>query len=657
MWRGVTGRAESCKISPMTDETNPRPNGFWEAAKGFSRNPLGIIGLFQLLVYAIAGLVATFGTSFTPFQRNVLTVFLVGFPVVILGVFAWLVTRHSGKLFAPSDYRDDANYLQAVRTAAVTAVTAEKLPEPRLAQAQVQLTIASAELKTLPAEDAEAEGCWTFDARDWMPRGTDIGMPGGTDIDMTPRDKVLTLLRGQDGEEAPQAHWKRTDYAWVYLYRIRNDSEKAEAISDAYLRTEEAGEDNNAAIWNAYRLRVLVAFTNESNLNNFHQLKRLAESNPVIAEVQEQLAYGYVHYADFETAAAIFQRAASHTVDTDDRSRLMGRAAVCAAKAGNPAQAGQIIDEIKKEFSGDELSHNLRTSITEVAEILQDDDTLIAVMERAIADNPSDSDARFSLAFKHAARGNPDMALMHYLRIPPGERTAAAWNNLGVEFNHARLRAKAVDAFKAAEKMGETLAVANLADTLIGAGFIDEARDRCVAAMKAENPHINVSDALARLQGVREEEDKTLAGITQKTRQAVEFYKELGKAIFLPNVDTLGDVWNGPQCELRVNLEGTHFTALGSYESSPNALATPFAMAVGPDRFTIEYQGSIKGRSISGTVSRKNLNPPPPSLLSFSRDEPVPFQMVVADSARELRVMEGQGNNRRFYVWTVNDRV
>jgi tetratricopeptide (TPR) repeat protein len=544
---------------------------FWEAAKAFSRNPLGIIGLFQLLVYAIAGLVAAVGTSFTPFQRNALTAFFVGFPVVILGVFAWLVTRHSGKLFAPSDYRDDANYLQAVQTVrAAVAVTAEKLPEPGPAQAQVQLTIASAELKTLPTED-----------------------PEGTDIEMTPRDKVLT----------PQADWKHIDYAWAYLFTIRNEPEKAEAISDAYLRTEEAGEDNNAAIWNAYRLRVLVAHTNENNVNNFHELKRLAESNPFIAEVQEQLGSSYIHYGDFETATAIFQRAASQTVDTEERSRRLGRAAVYAAKAGNLAQAEQIIDEIKKGLSGDELNLNLIKSMSEVAKTIQDDDTLIAVGERTVADNPSASDARFSLAFKHSGRGNNDMALIHYLRIPPQERSAAAWNNLGVEFNHFRLRAKAVDAFKAAEKMGETLAVANLADSLIFAGFIDEERERCVSAMKAENPHNNVSEALARLQDVPHEEDKTLAGTTQKTRQAVEFYKELGKAIFLPNVDALADVWNGPQCELRVTLEGTHFTAIGTYELSPlNALAAPFAMAVGPNRFIIEYQGSIKGRSISGTA-------------------------------------------------------
>ena len=213
-----------------------------------------------------------------------------------------------------------------------------------------------------------------------------------------------------------------------------------------------------------------------------------------------------------------------------------------------------------------------------------------------------------------------------------------------------------MNAFKTAEEMGETLAAANLADTLISAGFIEEARTRCDTAMKAENPHNNVSAALARLEEVPEFENKTLAGITRRARKAVDFYKELAKAIFLPNLGAMAGVWNGPQCELSVTLEAKQFTAIGSYELAAGGILGAFtlpAASVPPDRFTFEYHGRIRGRSISGRVSQKSLNTPPPSLLSLPADDP--FRMVVADSGRELMAMEGQGNNRRFYVWKVKD--
>jgi tetratricopeptide (TPR) repeat protein len=600
--------------------TNPGLKSFVESAKGLSRNPLGIFGLFLVLVYAIAALVAIFGTSFTSFQRNALTVFLIGFPLAILIVFAWLVSRHSGKLFAPSDYRDDANYLQAVQAAVVKA---EKFTEP--AQGQAQLTMASVEVKTLLAEET-----------------------AGDEIQATPKKGEFIT---------PRAGWRRTDYEMGYLYTLRTaDPKNAEAISDAYLGTEQAGQDDNTATWKAFRLVALLRFTNEGNLDNFGELKRLAEANPSIGKVQEYLAGGYMHYSDFETAAAIFQQTVSHAANTDERARLLSLAAFCAAKAGTLAQAEQIIEQIKKTCSGDLQNSNLIRSIQQVAEIADDNDTLIAVLERIVEDNPSDSDARFSLALKRSAVGDRDLALIHYLRIPSGQRTAAAWNNLGVEFDHWKLQAKAVDAFKTAEEMGETLAAANLADNLISAGFIDEARARCVSAMKAENPHNNVSAALARLEDVPESENKRLAGITRKAGQAIEFYKELAKAIFLPSVDEIATVWNGPQCELRVTLEGKQFTAVGSYELPAYGLGIIAAAAsVPPNRFTIEYHGSIKGHSITGTVNRKSLNTPSPTLLSVPANEPAPFRMVLADGAREIRIMEGQGNNRHFYVWRVKD--
>ena len=326
------------------NETAAGLRGFVEAAKGLSRNPLGIFGLFLVLVYAIAALVALFATSFTPFQRNALTVFLVGFPLAILIVFAWLVSCHSGKLFAPSDYRDDATYLQAVQAAVVRV---EKLSEPEPAQGQVHLTMASAEIKTLlPVELT------------------------GDEIGVTPNE----------GEPIkPKADWKRTHYQMAYLYTLRTgDPKNAEVISDAYLGTEQAGQDGNTASWKAFRLGALLRFTNESNLDNFDELKRLAESNPRIGKVQEYLASGYMYYGDFETAVAILQQAASHTADTDERTRLLGRAAFCAAKAGNPAQAEQIIEEIKNTCPGDQQNHNLTDSIKTVAEIVGDNDTLTA---------------------------------------------------------------------------------------------------------------------------------------------------------------------------------------------------------------------------------------------------------------------------------------
>ncbi len=85
---------------------------FADTAVRLSRNPLGIIALFIVLVYAMASFVAVQSSSNNPDQFLVLTYFLVFFPVLVLAAFVWLVSQHSDKLYAPSDFKNEENFLQ-----------------------------------------------------------------------------------------------------------------------------------------------------------------------------------------------------------------------------------------------------------------------------------------------------------------------------------------------------------------------------------------------------------------------------------------------------------------------------------------------------------------------------------------------------------------
>jgi CheY-like chemotaxis protein len=101
---------------------------FGDTAKSLARNPLGIIALFIVMVYGLAALVTTFGSSLSSNDKTALIYFLVTFPILVLVVFAWLVSQHSNKLFAPSDFRDEDNYVK-MQTVARLTVAAAKNPE------------------------------------------------------------------------------------------------------------------------------------------------------------------------------------------------------------------------------------------------------------------------------------------------------------------------------------------------------------------------------------------------------------------------------------------------------------------------------------------------------------------------------------------------
>ena len=84
---------------------------FASSAKGLARNPLGIVALFIVLIYGFASLVVGLSGRLGEIERVLLVSFLVVFPILVLAVFAWLVSRHHTKLYAPTDYRDDVSFL------------------------------------------------------------------------------------------------------------------------------------------------------------------------------------------------------------------------------------------------------------------------------------------------------------------------------------------------------------------------------------------------------------------------------------------------------------------------------------------------------------------------------------------------------------------
>lgn len=86
---------------------------FMQQARGLSKNPLGIIALFISLIYGFACLVLGFSSNNLESSEKILLIyFLIGFPILILGTFIFLVVKHHKKLYAPSDYKDEKNFFK-----------------------------------------------------------------------------------------------------------------------------------------------------------------------------------------------------------------------------------------------------------------------------------------------------------------------------------------------------------------------------------------------------------------------------------------------------------------------------------------------------------------------------------------------------------------
>ncbi len=85
------------------------------AAKQLARNPLGVVALFIVVIEVIAAVTLGLARSTFPVRElQPLVWFLCLFPPFVFGVFAWLVVRHPGKLYAPSDFRTEEGFFRSL---------------------------------------------------------------------------------------------------------------------------------------------------------------------------------------------------------------------------------------------------------------------------------------------------------------------------------------------------------------------------------------------------------------------------------------------------------------------------------------------------------------------------------------------------------------
>jgi hypothetical protein len=131
---------------------------FGKTAQRLSRNPLGIIALFIVLVYGIAGIVLGFSSQhLEPCERQPLIWFLVVFPVIVLAAFYRLVTCHHAKLYAPHDFQEDEGFFRAMSPIEQKQRLEEEIREVELASS-VDRSDRTTENETDASEIVDAVG-------------------------------------------------------------------------------------------------------------------------------------------------------------------------------------------------------------------------------------------------------------------------------------------------------------------------------------------------------------------------------------------------------------------------------------------------------------------------------------------------------------------
>ena len=225
---------------------------------------------------------------------------------------------------------------------------------------------------------------------------------------------------------------------------------------------------------------------------------------------------------------------------------------------------------------------------------------------------------RFDIAYAYGNTEFEDLSILHYqvlLRYLPDH--SSTLNNLGVAYDTKKLTILSTESYKKSQKQKSSLASSNLANKLLNAGFIDEAKIILDEAMNQDNPHENVATALAEITNRREQEKKEEIEILNLATEKQRYILPFTSCYFVKKIN--------------VSFEGTWVTEQG----------TEVLIGTDGDKINATWEENGKKYKLSGTVTNDSAivseTLVAQSLLGYN--DPLKGFAYLKDDGRQLEIV------------------
>lgn len=182
--------------------------------------------------------------------------------------------------------------------------------------------------------------------------------------------------------------------------------------------------------------------------------------------------------------------------------------------------------------------------------------------EYCLSLDPADSKLRFDLAFSYLENAQPKLSMLHNrILVKNSSDNSAALNNLGVAYDRLDLDFKAVKYFKKAAKEKETLAMANLAQDLIHAGFEEDARTllKQAEALSVEGVHVSEQVGLAKnnLEDLLKKEEKNASKAFEEAEEQRRYYSSFAKNRLSTKSFNFAGKWRSQMGDISITVDKT----------------------------------------------------------------------------------------------------
>ena len=283
--------------------------------------------------------------------------------------------------------------------------------------------------------------------------------------------------------------------------------------------------------------------------DGYQELERLKREHPDHRSPVTFLARLLKGLGQLSSAAEHFEDASKKASNIRRQAELLVEASLCLAADNKYEDANNLLGKALSDLEGDSAAtFELYSGLAQIAKVKKDDERQVALLEKALSIRPAEHELRFEIAVRYSAMGRHPLALYHYKILTREAPDGSNLNNLGVTYANLELPAKAVSQYKKAADVEETLAMANLAYKYIQEGFLDEANGLIEKALAFKDFHQNVASARARIDEVKDEEEKREQEILNTIDDERKFRLAFADAISVKpeEVPSIKGKWNTP---------------------------------------------------------------------------------------------------------------
>lgn len=307
----------------------------------------------------------------------------------------------------------------------------------------------------------------------------------------------------------------------------------------------------------------------EENHITFLYYKQMYSNTNTLLELQEKvdnttnnavknlgnrfLADCYFNSKDYELALKKYFEAYAISQDESERTQIILDVSNCYRDMGKNEKAIDYLKGSIKKTSNKINIAKIYFRLSSFYDISSNWVEKCLALELAVNNNPNNQSYLFEAAFNCSNTDGENnqsllpLSVLHYTDLVRyNGDSSAGFNNLGVAFDSFKLKNKAIEMYRKAHELKETLASSNIANKYLAEGFFQEAKILLNTAKLEDDVHQNVWDSLKKIADEEEREEKEEKRILSEAKLTQMFLRDFATIFFSDDLNISTDysgVW------------------------------------------------------------------------------------------------------------------